>query len=126
MRPGPGALDGFSECSLRSTSDGDMSMSDIAGAPVKALSRGATTEDSSLVKTLPRGATTEDSPGNGGIFITRPTGGGGAISSPPLISETTRPILKIQAAFESPGQTVEAKQILLASGSRVTSQVRSK
>ena len=37
-----------------------------------------------------------------GIFIMRPTGGG-AISSPPppLISETTRPILKIQAAFES-------------------------
>ena len=39
---------------------------------------------------------------NWGIFITRPTGGGGAISSPPLISETTGPILKIKAAFESP------------------------
>ena len=51
---------------------------------------------------------------------------GGAISSPPLISETTGPILKIQAAFESPGKTVEEKQILLTSGSRVTSQVRSK
>ena len=53
---------------------------------------------------------------------------GGAISSPPppLISETTGPILKIQAAFESPGKTVEGKQILLTSGSRVTSQVRSK
>ena len=33
----------------------------------------------------------------------------GAISSPPLISETTGPILKIQAAFESPGKTVEGK-----------------
>ena len=51
---------------------------------------------------------------------------GGAISSPPLISETTEPILKIQAAFESPGKTVEGKQILLTSGSRVMSQVRSK
>ena len=51
----------------------------------------------------------------------------GAISSPPpLISETTGPILKIQTAFESPGKTVEGKQILLTSGSRVTSQVRSK
>ena len=38
-------------------------------------------------------------------FNPRPTGGG-AISSPPLISETTGPILKIQAAFESLGQTV--------------------
>ena len=54
------------------------------------------------------------------------TTGGGAISSPPLISETTGPILKIQAAFESPGKTVEGKQIVLTSGSRVTSQVRSK
>ena len=26
---------------------------------------------------------------------------------PPLIPETTEPILKIQAAFESPGKTVE-------------------
>ena len=51
---------------------------------------------------------------------------GGAISSPPLISETTGPILKIQAAFEKPGKTVKGKQILLTSGSRVTSQVRSK
>ena len=62
-----------------------------------------------------------------GIFITRPTGGGGGyFEPPPLISETTGPILKIQAAFESPGKTVEGKQILLTSGSRVTSQVRSK
>ena len=34
----------------------------------------------------------------------------GVISSPPpLISETTGPILKIQAAFESPGKTVKGK-----------------
>ena len=45
---------------------------------------------------------------------------------PPLISETTGQILKIQVAFESPGKTVEGKQIVLTSGSRVTSQVRSK
>ena len=32
---------------------------------------------------------------------------GGAISSPPLISETTGTILKNQAAFENPGKTVE-------------------
>ena len=61
-----------------------------------------------------------------GYFYNAPHWGGGAISSPPLISETTGPILKIQAAFESPGKTVEGKQILLTSGSRVTSQVRSK
>ena len=60
-----------------------------------------------------------------GIFITRPTGGG-LFRAPPLISETTGPILKIQTAFERPGKTVEGKQILLTSGSRVTSQVRSK
>ena len=53
-------------------------------------------------------------------------GGGGYFEPPPLISENTGPILKIQAAFESPGKTVEGKQILLTSGSRVTSQVRSK
>ena len=61
-----------------------------------------------------------------GYFYNAPYWGGGAISNPPLISETTGPILKIQAAFESPGKTVEGKQILLTSGSRVTSQVRSK
>ena len=62
-----------------------------------------------------------------GYFYNAPHWGGGAISSPPpLISETTGSILKIQAAFESPGKTVERKQILLTSGSRVTSQVRSK
>ena len=61
-----------------------------------------------------------------GYFYNAPHWGGGAISSPPLISETTGPILKIQAAFESPGKTVKGKQILLTSGSRVTSQVRSK
>ena len=42
---------------------------------------------------------------------------------PPLISKTTGPILKIQAAFESHGKTAaEGNQILLTSGSRVTSQ----
>ena len=42
-----------------------------------------------------------------GYFYNAPHWGGGeAISSPPLISETTGPILKIQAAFESPGKTV--------------------
>ena len=61
-----------------------------------------------------------------GYFYNAPHWGGGAISSPPLISETTGPILKIQTAFERPGKTVEGKQILLTSGSRVTSQVRSK
>ena len=60
-----------------------------------------------------------------GYFYNAPHWGGGYFE-PPLISETTGPILKIQAAFESPGKTVEGKQILLTSGSRVTSQVRSK
>ena len=59
-----------------------------------------------------------------GCFYNAPHWGGGYFE-PPLISETTGPILKIQAAFESPGKTVEGKQILLTSGSRVTSQVRS-
>ena len=62
-----------------------------------------------------------------GYFYNAPHwGGGGLFRAPPLISETTGPILKIQTAFESPGKTVEGKQILLTSGSRVTSQVRSK
>ena len=47
---------------------------------------------------------------------------GGLFRAPPLISETTGPILKIQTAFERPGKTVEGKQILLTSGSRVTGQ----
>ena len=62
-----------------------------------------------------------------GYFYNAPHWGGGYFEPPPpLISETTGPILKIQTAFESPGKTVEGKQILLTSGSRVTSQVRSK
>ena len=61
-----------------------------------------------------------------GYFYNAPHGGGAISSHPPLISEATGPILKIQAAFESPGKTVWRKQILLTSGSRVTSQVRSK
>ena len=45
-----------------------------------------------------------------GYFYNAPHWGGGAISSPPpLISEINGPILKIQAAFESPGKTVEGK-----------------
>ena len=40
-----------------------------------------------------------------GYFYNAPHGGGGISSPlPPLISETTGPILKIQAAFESPGK----------------------
>ena len=61
-----------------------------------------------------------------GYFYNAPHWGGGLFRAPPLISETTGPILKIQAAFESTGKTVEGKQILLTSGSRVTSEVRSK
>ena len=61
-----------------------------------------------------------------GYFYNAPHWGGAISSPPPLISETTGPILKIQTAFERPGKTVEGKQILLTSGSRVTSQVRSK
>ena len=37
--------------------------------------------------------------------------GGGLFRAPLLISETTGPIVKIQTAFESPGKTVEGKQI---------------
>ena len=62
----------------------------------------------------------------GYFYNAPPLGGGGYFEPPPLISETTGPILKIQEAFESPGKTVEGKQISLTSGSRVTSQVRSK
>ena len=61
-----------------------------------------------------------------GYFYNAPHWGGGLFLAPPSDLETTGPILKIQAAFESPGKTVEGKQILLTSGSRVTSQVRSK
>ena len=46
---------------------------------------------------------------------------------PPLISETTGPILKIQVAFESPGKTVEGKKfIALGVTSDVTRQVKVK
>ena len=61
-----------------------------------------------------------------GYFYNTPHWGGGYFDPPPLISKTTGPILKIQAAFESPGKTVEGKQILMTSGSPVTSQFRSK
>ena len=61
-----------------------------------------------------------------GIFIT--LGGGGAISSPPLISETTGLILKIQAAFESPGKNCRGKANFIDFGvtSDVTGQVKVK
>ena len=62
-----------------------------------------------------------------GYVYNAPHWGGGLFRAPsPLISETTGPIVKIQAAFESPGKTVNGKQILLTSGLRVTSQVGSK
>ena len=63
-----------------------------------------------------------------GYFYNAPHGGGGAISSStPLISETTGPILKIQAAFESPGKTVEGKNCIhLGVTSDVTGQVKVK
>ena len=60
-----------------------------------------------------------------GYFYNAPHWGGGLFRAPPpLISETTGRILKIEAAFESPGKTVEGKQILMTSGSPVTSQIR--
>ena len=44
---------------------------------------------------------------------------------PPLISETTGPILKIQSAFESPGKTVDGKKFNdLGVTSDVTGQVK--
>ena len=49
-----------------------------------------------------------------GYFYNAPYWGGGLFRAPPplpLISEITGPILKIQAAFESPGKTVTGKQI---------------
>ena len=62
-----------------------------------------------------------------GYFYNAPHWGGGAISSPPLISETTGPILKIQAAFESPGKTVEGIHCIdLGVTSEVTGQVKVK
>ena len=67
-----------------------------------------------------------------GYFYNAPHGGG-AISSPPpplipLISETTGPILKIQAAFESPGKNCRAKTNFIDLGvtSDVTGQVKVK
>ena len=62
-----------------------------------------------------------------GYFYNAPHWGGGYFE-PPLISETTGPILKIQAAFESPGKSVEGKQILFDLGvtSDVTGQVKVK
>ena len=45
-----------------------------------------------------------------GYFYNAPHwGGGGYFEPPPLISETAGPILKIQAAFESPGKNCRGK-----------------
>ena len=74
----------------------------------------------------PRYYTREGQPApHWGIFITL---GRGAISSPPLISETTGPILKIQAAFESPGKKIRGKTNFVDLGvtSDVTGQVKVK
>ena len=60
------------------------------------------------------------------FFITRPTGGGGGYFEVHSDLQTTGLILKLQAAFESPRKTVLGIQILMTSGSPVTSQVRSK
>ena len=61
-----------------------------------------------------------------GYFYNAPHWGGGGYIEPPLISETTGPILKIQAAFESPGKTVKGKNIDLGVTSDVTGQVKVK
>ena len=60
-----------------------------------------------------------------GYFYNAPHWGGGYFE-PPSDLRNYWTDSKIQVAFESPGKTVEGKQILLTSGSRVTSQVRSK
>ena len=63
-----------------------------------------------------------------GYFYNAPHWGGGGYFEPPLISETTGPILKIQAAFESPGKTVDVKTNFIDLGvtSDVTGQVKVK
>ena len=63
---------------------------------------------------------------NWGIFLRAPRGG--AISSPPLISESTGPIKKIQAEFESPGKNAEGKTNCIDLGvtNDVTGQVKVK
>ena len=63
-----------------------------------------------------------------GYFYNAPHWGRGGISSPPLISETTGPILKIQAAFESPGKNCWEKTNCIDLGvtSDVTGQVKVK
>ena len=62
-----------------------------------------------------------------GYFYNAPHWGGGYFEPPPLISETTGPILKIQAAFESPGKNCQGKKIIdLGVTSDVTGQVKVK
>ena len=64
-----------------------------------------------------------------GYFYNAPHwGGGGAISSPPLISEINGPILKIQTAFERPGKNCRGKTNFIDLGvtSDVTGQVKVK
>ena len=70
-------------------------------------------------------------------FNPRPTGiffynalhwGGGLFRAPPLISESTGPIVKIQAAFESPGKNRRRKTNFIDLGvtNDVTGQVKVK
>ena len=61
-----------------------------------------------------------------GYFHNATYWGGGLFIAPPLISETTGPIFKIQTASDSPGKVVERKNFLVTSRSPMTSQVRSK
>ena len=63
-----------------------------------------------------------------GIFHNTTDWGRGEFRAPVLssTSETTGPIFKIQAAFDSPAKVVERSLILFTSGSPMTSQVRSK
>ena len=60
------------------------------------------------------------------ILVPLESAGGGGLCIAPPISEVTRPIFKIQTAFDSPAKVVEWSLILLTSGSPMTSQVRSK
>ena len=61
-----------------------------------------------------------------GYFYNAPTGG--LFRAPPLIFETTGPILKIQAAFESPEKNCRRKTNFIDLGvtSDVTGQVKVK
>ena len=58
----------------------------------------------------PPPGTARVNPRAGGVYFITPLTGGGAIFSPPLISETTRPIPEIQTAFDSPGKVVVSRE----------------